>query len=207
MSAALAGATQPPGGVSIIDPRNGHRLPADPLLHRGEQVIVQVDGFRPAAQVVVGLVGVRRLGTVTADASGTASYRFTVPEALARGRYALILSGPPAATSTAGRFTTPPGHDPTRALGDVRVTVPLDVDAGFRLGPRLGVSGVDSSSTPPPHGHSGRGGHGVDGQGTGGTSSTGVDSALLLALAAALVASGLVALRRGRRRRGRHLTG
>ena len=171
---ALARPSGTPAAVTAVEAKNGHRLPGNPVLHRGEEVIVTAAGFAPGADVTVGLVGVQLFGTTPANGDGAAVYQFTVPRSIVPGQHALVFSG--AARSTQG----------AQRGGNVVVQVPLTEKWPFRTPGRHGTEGT----------HAGRE-HGTNPSGTG----TNVLLPLLLGLAAVLLGALVTAAGRRRRRR------
>jgi hypothetical protein len=181
-ASAHANVPQPPT-ITAVDARTGHQLPANPMLHPGDRVILTVRGFAYRAVVVVALVGVRHLSTLRADDGGVAVYTFTVPSWMQRGQHTLIFSGPapPAKPQPFQLGGSRPRHD----LQAFQVTVPFDPPWPFRLGAGSGTGGV----------HQGPGGGG------GPPSETGTNLAPLLAIGSAALIIGVLVLVVGRRRR------
>jgi hypothetical protein len=126
--------------VAAVAAHTGHRLPADPVLHDGEQIVLTATGFAAGADVTVGLVGERLLVSVTADGRGAAVYTFSVPDAFGSGEHSLVFSGAVADLSNGSTG------------GNIQVGVPLTEQWPFRLPGRPtssphGVSGTEVRST------------------------------------------------------------
>lgn len=187
LAASALARSSGPGDPSAVDAATGRTLPVDPVLRRGERVILTVRGFAAHAGVQVALVHHRLYGSVRADRRGRVVYRYTMPCSLRDGSYELSFSGLgahyPRGKQRQHRGTGTP--DPQ----NVEVTVPFDPPWPFRLG---GAAGH-----PPPS----RGVGGVHTQ-HGGTSFTGVDTGALAAAALLSLGAG-AALLRFTRRRGR----
>lgn len=178
-ASAVARPSRTDSTFTAIDARSGKALPHDPVLHRGQRVIVTVRGFASHASVRVALVRVHFYGTVRADRHGHVGFPFAVPRTLRSGRHVLIFSGLPAALE---RASPKPQHGTeTRDPQVFVVTVPFDPPWPFRLG-------AATPHPPPSHGTGGQ--HGSHG---GGTSFTGVDIAALVLAALLVLAVGVAA--------------
>jgi hypothetical protein len=180
-ASALARSSGSGGVVSTVEASTGHHLPANPMLHAGERVLITVRGFAPAAPVTVGLVGVQLLGPVVAGSAGAVVYPYVVPTSIGSGQHALAFSGAPAPTSAA-----PPGN--------VDVTVPLTTQWPFRTAARPTGRPPGASSS---HAIAGAG----SGRSHGRTAFSGVDVLGLVVAGVVALLGGLVLVRAGRRGR------
>jgi hypothetical protein len=172
--------------VTAVDARTGKHLPANPVLHHGDRVILIAPGFAGRTRVVVALVGVRHLATVRSDGRGVVRYAFTVASRLHRGRHTFIFSGPAPPTHT--RPGQPSPSRPRRDRQTLMVTVPYDPPWPFRLGGGSGTAGQG--------GHRGDQHHPTGGPPAG----TGTDLLPLVVIGSAALVLGIAALRASRRR-------
>lgn len=186
---ALARSGHRPAPITAVDPKLGHRLPADPALRRGERVILTAPGFARRANVVVALVGHRHLATIAASRKGVAVYVFALPHWLGRGRYELIFSGPPRSyqRGRSSRGRPVPRRDPAV----LQVRVPYDPTWRFRVVVGRIPRSHGVARVPAPRGETSE----QD------PAQTGADVVVLLVLGAALLLTGVLLVITGRMRR------
>jgi hypothetical protein len=179
-SATASASTDPTVvGVSAVDAK-GHALPFDPKLKPNEVVTIRATGFQVNHAVEIRTLS--GIAWVVSDASGIATYPFTVPGDVSDGAHVIRLIGPPDLRG-----------QPVADVGNVDVVVPRLANFLFRTGkqggkpsPSQGVSGTTAS-------HGGGGGP---------LAGTGWDVLAGLIAAGALVALGAFFVgtaRRGRR--------
>jgi hypothetical protein len=151
----------------------------NPVLLRGQQIVVHAAGFAPRAQVAIRLANTVQYSYAAADGTGTLTLRYTVDSHLADGAYVLTFVGAPGASPSG----TPQEHDvpPLRDDSPFVFLVPRVWLFHFRVT----ASGGDTHPPPP---------------GTGGIAYTGVDIAALIALGAVVLVIGVLVLRTARRR-------
>lgn len=157
----------------------GQLLPMNPVLLRGQQVVVRADGFAAATRVAIRLAGTAPTNYAHADDAGVLTLHYPIATSLADGAYVLTLVGSPGAPTSG----TPQDDDapPSRAGSPFVFLVPRVWLFHFQVAASTG------SHRPPT------------GSGTGAIAYTGVDVLALLAIAAGLVAIGALIVRTARR--------
>jgi hypothetical protein len=195
-----ADAQPAPQGVTAST-LQGVRLPANPALVPGEQVVLVAAGFAPGADTTVRRLGSSDAFAAPADATGHARLIYAVP-ALGPGSVTLVFVGPPA--QTRGPWGSAPVPMPSTAPatgggGNLVVTVPLLDDFTYHVDPPAsgssggsGIEGVHASRSAQA------------GTAVVGLAGTGTDAAALLAAGALAIASGLGIELLARRRRADH---
>jgi hypothetical protein len=100
-----------PASANVTCTKGGIRLGNLPRVHRGDHLHCTAIGFHAHEQVRITLHSADRdLGTVSADASGTATYDFTVPDDLAFGRHMLTFTGATSHLVASYQFVVVSGH-------------------------------------------------------------------------------------------------
>jgi hypothetical protein len=155
-------------------------LPVDPVLVRGQQILVRASGFAGGADVAIRLANTSQTRHAPADANGVLVLRYAVGLQAAYGTDVLTFEGAPAVSAT----PIPQEHDalPLRDDSPFVFLVPRVWLFHFRVDRTTG-----NQRRPPTSG--------------GGIAYTGADVAALLALGVVVIAIGVLILRTARRPR------
>ena len=195
---AAAAAPKPSSNLTAYN-EQGKRLPPNPKLDPGERVRLVVTGYGPLSPVAVRLAGAASEVDRTADASGTTTYVYTVPDPFADGQYLLTLVGDPPHTPTTS--SAAPTKLPSKDVDPLVVTVPNTGFFPFRIGagggPTTSVSPTETSTAVVSATNTSQGG-----SGNGGLSGTGANVLAPLVIGLITVLVGFVSVRLGLRRSG-----
>ena len=82
-----------PNGTLVATTTRAEALPALPVLHRSERVILTTRGFADGATVAVQLDPMTPMQSVPASPAGTLRFVYQVPKNMVRGRHLLTFSG------------------------------------------------------------------------------------------------------------------
>ena len=100
-----------PAATNVTCSKAGSPLGNLPKVHRGDHLHCTAVGFAADERVHITLhTADRDLGTVSADASGTVTYDFTVPDDLAFGHHTLAFTGATSPGAAAYQFVVVNGH-------------------------------------------------------------------------------------------------
>ena len=170
--------------VSLLSLRTSAAAMGEQVVVPGERIVVNANGFRPAATVTLQLIPHPASQSTTANPGGHVQFLYVVPKNLTNGEYRLAIVGP---ARDAGSGPLPTGTaSATQDPQMIEVTVPRVAFDPFRVG------GQGVEAQPPIK----RGGGGP-------IAFTGVPIEQLLSVGFGAILAGIVVLIGVRRRRRR----
>jgi len=99
-----------------------------PRVHRGDHLHCTATGFAAHERVQIALHSAERdMGTVSAGASGAATYDFTVPNDLALGRHTLTFTGDTSEAAASYKFVVINGHAGASSGGGALASTGADI--------------------------------------------------------------------------------